>query len=104
MPNTNYRKGSSFESRFIAKLLKDGIAIKSGRFYASRGVTDVWWVDQKGHHNEAQLKFSGIRDPYISPVELENLKTFAKQMGDKMLVWLVKKQFRKSITMQRIFV
>ena len=104
MPNKNYRKGQSFESRFIAKLLKDGIAVKTGRFYASKGVTDVWWVDQKGHHNEAQLKFSGIRDPYISPTEIENLQEFASKMGDRILVWLVKKQFRKKITMERIFV
>jgi len=103
MPNKNYRKGASFESRFVAKLIKEGKAIKGGRFYASKGVTDIWWVDQKGHHNEAQLKFSGYKDPYISPTEMDNLKTFAKEMGDRILVWIVKKQFRKSITMQRIF-
>lgn len=101
-PNKNYRKGSSFEARFITKLLKDGHAVKGGRFYASKGVTDIWWVDQKGHHNEAQLKFSGYEDPYISPKELDNLKIFAKEMGDKILVWLVKKQYRKRITMERV--
>jgi len=104
MATKSYRKGQSFESRFIAKLLKDGIAVKTGRFYASKGVTDVWWVDQKGHHNEAQLKFSGIRDPYISPKEIQNLQEFAAKMGDRILVWLVKKQFKKKITMERIFV
>jgi len=104
MPNKNYRKGSSFESRFVAKLIREGKAIKGGRFYASKGITDVWWVDQTGKHNEAQLKYSGIKDPYISPAEMDNLKSFAKEVGDKILIWIVKKQFRKAITMQRVFV
>lgn len=102
MPNKNYRKGSSFELRFIKELVSNGDAVKAGRFYASRGVTDCWWVDQRGRHNEAQLKFSGNRDPYISPTELEKLKLFAADMGGKILVWLVKKQFRKPIQMERI--
>lgn len=104
MPNLNYRKGVSFESRFISKLIKDGHAVKAGRFYASKGVTDVWWVDQKGKHNEAQLKFSGYKDPYIHPNELNSLQEFAAKMGDRILVWLVKKQYRKKTTMERIFV
>jgi len=103
MPNKNYRKGSSFESRFIANLIKNGEAVKGGRFYASRGITDVWWVDQNGRHNEAQLKFSGNKDPYIHPKELQELQTFAKEMEGKIPVWLVKKQFRKKITRERIF-
>ncbi len=42
MPNKNYLKGAGFERRFIDKLVKDKIAVKSGRFYASRGITDVF--------------------------------------------------------------
>ncbi len=103
MPNKNYRKGASFESRFIANLLKDGHAVKAGRFYASRGVTDVWWVDDKGHHNEAQLKFSSKGIPYISPGEMQKLKLFATDMDGKILVWLVKKQSRKPLFMERVF-
>ncbi len=63
MPNKNKLKGTAFESRFIAKLLKDRNAVKAGRFYASKGVTDVWWVDDQGRHNEAQLKFSTKAKP-----------------------------------------
>lgn len=102
MPNLNYRKGSSFESRFISKLVKDGIAVKAGRFFASKGITDCWWVDGKGRHNEAQLKFSSKKKPYISPVELQKLKVFATDMNGKIMVWLVKKQSRKPIDMRLI--
>ena len=102
MQNKNYRKGASFESRFISKLVKDGIAVKAGRFFASKGITDCWWVDNKGRHNEAQLKFSSMKKPYISPSELQKLKVFAMDMDGKILVWLVKKQSRKPIDMRLI--
>lgn len=100
MVNKNYRKGSSFESRFIANLIKNGDAVKAGRFFASKGITDCWWVDIKGVHNEAQLKFSSIKKPYISPHEMEDLKRFARRMKEYMKIWLVKKQSRKPIVME----
>ena len=102
LASRNYKSGASFEARFLAKLIKDDKAIKGGRFYASRGVTDLWWVDNQGRHNEAQLKFSRITKPYISPNELNKLKVFATDTNGKILVWLVKKQSRKSLTMERI--
>jgi len=102
LPNLNYRKGSSFESRFISKLVNDGIAVKAGRFFASKGITDCWWVDNNGKHNEAQVKFSSIKKPYISPTELQKLKVFAADMNGKILVWLVKKQSHKPIDMRLI--
>lgn len=103
MPNKNYRKGASFESRFIANIVKRGGAVKAGRFFASKGVTDVWWVDEKGHHNEAQLKFSSKATPYISPAEMEKLELFATDTDGKILVWIIKKQSRKQMTMERVF-
>ena len=103
MPNKNYRKGASFESRFISNIVKHGGAVKAGRFFASKGITDVWWVDEKGHHNEAQLKFSSKTKPYISPSEMQKLELFATDMDGKILVWLVKKQSRKPIIMERVF-
>lgn len=102
MNNKNYRIGASFEARFLAKLIKDDKAVKGGRFYASKGITDIWWVSHDGRHNEAQLKFSSIKEPYISPAELEKLKLFAIDMEGKILVWLVKKQSRKPITMEKV--
>ena len=103
MPNLNYRKGVSFERRFVNDLLKSRKAIVANRFYASKGVTDVWWVDEEGRHNEAQLKFSSIKKPYISPAEMQKLELFATDMDGKILVWLVKKQSRKPIIMERVF-
>jgi len=100
MVNKNYRRGSSFESRFIANLLRNEDAVKAGRFYASKGITDVWWVDINGVHNEAQLKFSSIKEPYIAPNEMEELKRFARQMKNYMKIWLVKKQSRKKLQME----
>lgn len=102
MPNKNYRIGTSFESRFLVKLIADGKAVKGGRFYASKGITDLWWVDKSGSHNEAQLKFSSVKEPYISPAELTTLKEFAEEMGGIIKVWLVKKQSRKKIFMERV--
>ena len=100
MPNQNYRIGASFESRFIKNLLKNGDSVKGGRFYASKGICDVWWVDINGVHNEAQLKFSSKKKPYISPHELDDLKRFARSMKPYMKIWLVKKQTRKPIDME----
>jgi len=100
MPNKNFRKGTAFESRFLANLIRNGDAVKGARFYASKGITDVWWVDIKGVHNEAQLKFSSINKPYISPHEIEDLKRFARQMRGYMKIWLVKKQARKKLEME----
>lgn len=99
MPNKNFRSGTAFEARFINNLLKNGDAVKAGRFYASKGITDVWWVDIKGVHNEAQLKFSK-KNPYIGPVELESLNHFARKMRGYMKVWLIKKQSRKPVVME----
>jgi len=98
--NKNFRSGTQFEARFIANLLKNGDAVKAGRFYASKGITDVWWVDTKAVHNEAQLKFSSKQKPPIPPRELEELKRFARKMKSYMKIWLIKKQSRKPIDME----
>jgi len=102
MVNKNYGIGASFESRFIAKLLKDGHAVKGGRFYASKGVTDVWWISHNGRHNEAQLKFSSIKEPYMPKEELWELRVFANKFEKQITTWLVKKQARKPQTMEKI--
>lgn len=102
MSNKNYQKGASFEARFIAKLLKNGDAVKGGRFYGSRGVTDVWWVSQEGRHHEAQLKFSSIQKPYIPKEELWKLRAFANKFEKQITTWLVKKQSLKPQIMEKI--
>lgn len=102
MPNRNYRKGYSFESRFSKKLIRDGKAVRSGRFYASKGICDVWWVDFKGNYNEAQLKFATGK-PYISPKEMRRIKSYAKNMDGYILVWIVTKQKGQKLDMRMVF-
>lgn len=102
MVNRNYRKGASFERRFVNDLVTKGEAVKADRFYASKGITDVWWVDQEGVHNEAQLKFSSKKEPYISPKEFFTLKEFARKMDGFMKIWLVKKQSRRKMKMEMV--
>ena len=99
MVNKNFRSGTAFEARFINNLLKNGDSVKGGRFFASKGITDVWWVDIEGVHNEAQLKFSK-KKPYISPHELEDLKRFARRMKKYMKIWLIMKASRKKLQME----
>jgi len=99
MPNKNFRSGTAFEARFLANLIKNEDAVKGGRFYASKGITDVWWVDVEGVHNEAQLKFSK-KKPYISPHELEDLQRFARRMKKYMKIWLIMKASRKKLQME----
>lgn len=101
MTNKNYVAGRNFESRFLAELKKRGKSIKGGRFYASKGITDVWWVNPKGEHHEAQLKYSK-KKPYIAPHEMQELRQFAREMNGKIIVWLVKKQARKTIEMELV--
>jgi hypothetical protein len=101
MTNKNYVAGRNFESRFLADLKKRNKSIKGGRFYGSKGITDVWWVSPKGVHHEAQLKYSR-KKPYIHPQEMQELQKFSKEMNGKILVWLVKKQARKTIEMELV--
>ena len=102
MPNKNYIAGAAFEARFLASLLKKGHAVKGGRFYASKGITDIWWVDKNGVHHEAQLKYSAKRNPYITNDEMQSINEFAAKMNGVMKVWLVKKQSRNPVEMELI--
>jgi len=100
MGSKNYKIGASFESRFLKKLLKDEKVILGGRFYASKGICDVWWVNNKGVYSQAQLKYSTIKKPYISPKEIQRLRQFAREMPFP--VWLVTKQKGKKIVMELV--
>jgi len=99
--NKNYVSGKNFEGRFIARLIESGKAVRGGRFYGSKGATDVWWVDRQGTHNEAQLKFSKTK-PYISPRELIELGEFAKSVRPQIFVFLVMKSAGKKEIITRI--
>ena len=99
--NKNYVSGRNFEYNFLKKLEESGKSVKSGRFYASQGPTDVWWVDKSAFHNEAQLKYSR-KKPYISPHEMTSLRKFAESVSPFIKVWIVKKQYRKPIEMELV--
>ena len=101
LSNKNYASGAGFEHRFVKHLIDAGKAVKCGRFYASRGITDVWWVDQEGTHHEAQCKYSK-NNPYIRPNELRKLKSFALLVSGIIKVWLVKKQSHKPVVMEAL--
>ncbi len=101
MTNKNYIKGKNFESRFLAHLKEKGDSVKNGRFFGSKGITDIWWVSPQGIHNEAQLKYSS-KKPYISPDELQKLREFAKEMNGIIPVYLVKKQAHQPVQMELI--
>jgi len=101
MSNKNYVSGKNFEGRFIAKLIMSDKAVRGGRFYGSKGPTDVWWVDKQGTHNEAQLKYSR-KKPYISPRELIELGEFAKSVRPQIFVFLVMKSAGQKEIITRI--
>ena len=97
MVNKNYRSGYGFENRRIKELLEKKIAIRGDRNYASRGICDLWWVDQKGKVHEEQLKYSRIRCPRISTEEFTSLIQYALDVEGKIKVSLVSKQSRKPV-------
>lgn len=94
MPNKNYRSGSGFEHRWCKQLLNEGYQ-KAVRFYASKGICDVYWVDKKGNYGEDQLKYSRVRKPKIDTDEFLRLIQYA--MDSKFKVRLVSKQSRQPI-------
>lgn len=103
MPNLNYRKGATYERRFVNDLLKSGRAIKANRFFASRGVTDVYWVEQDGRYCEAQLKYTSSRDKkaYISPKERDTICEYAAKYH-QITVYIILKSWRKEAEWERI--
>lgn len=100
MTNKNYRIGASFERRFVNELLKTGKAIKANRFYASRGIADVYWLDKNGTYHEAQLKYSHGK-PYISPQEKERIVQYAEKFP-QITVWIILKSYRKDAVWEKI--
>ena len=101
MPNLNYRIGSSFERRFVNDLLKSGRAVIANRFYASKGVMDVYWLEQDGRYCEGQLKYSSKDKAYISPKERERICEYAAKFH-QVTVWIVLKSFRKDAEWERV--
>lgn len=97
MANRNYRSGSGFERRRIQELLEKKIAIRGDRNYASKGICDLWYIDNKGKAHEEQLKYSRIRNPVISTEEFIRLIQYALEVEGKIKVSLVSKRSRKPV-------
>ena len=100
MPNLNYQKGRSFETRFCNNLLKSGRAVIAKRFFASKGVTDVYWVERDGRYCEAQLKYSRTK-AYISPKEKDRVCEYAAKLH-QITVWIVLKSWRQDAEWERV--
>ena len=101
MPNKNYRIGASFERRFVNDLLKSGRAIKENRFFASRGIMDIFWVEQDGRYCEAQLKFSSKSKAYISPKERDTVCEYAAKYN-QITCYIVLKSYRQDAEWEQI--
>ena len=100
MPNRNYKIGASYESRFCDSIKNSGRAIIAKRFFASKGVTDVYWVEQDGRYCEAQLKYSKVR-AYISPKERDRVCEYAKKYH-QVTVWIVLKTWRQDAIWEKV--
>ncbi len=100
MPNFNYRKGASFEQRFCQDLLKSGRAVIAKRFFASKGVMDVYWLEQDGRYCEAQLKYSKNK-AYISPKEKDRVFEYAKKFH-QVTCWIVLKSWRQEAEWEKV--
>ena len=91
MPNKRYVQGRNFEYACLAKAKQKFNLIKGARYYASRGICDIWWVDKYGKFNEAQCKHSHKSTVPISNAERERLKAYADKMRGISTVYLAYK-------------
>lgn len=97
----HYKNARDFESKFLAQLQERGHSIKGSRFYGSQGITNVWWVSPQGTHNEAKIRYSS-KKPHIAPHQMQQLREFARKVDGQIVVWLVKKQARKTVEMELV--
>lgn len=100
MASKNYKIGASFERRFVNDLLKSGDAIIANRFYGSKGICDVYWVERDGKYNEAQLKYSKNK-PHISPKERDRVIEYASKFL-QINVWIILKEYRRPAIWERV--
>lgn len=118
MANRNYRSGSGFEWRYLDKLLKEKKAVRGARFFRSTGPiwkkdytrmnergsdyankhapVDIWWIDDKGQYNEAQLKYSKLQVGAIDEEEFLDLVSYAME-NPQTKVHLVSKKGRERV-------
>lgn len=91
---TNRRKGFGFERRRLLKAIRDGG--HGTRFYASKGIVDIIYVDRDGNSHLEQCKYSSVGNARISTDELRDLCRFAKRwQGLDVFVSLVMQNARQ---------
>lgn len=79
MPNRSYQKGRGFEYRWLERIKGTGKLVRGERFYASKGITDVWYYLTDKSYHEDQCKYTSIHNnkPYISEEEFLDLIQYA---------------------------
>jgi len=86
----NRRNGFSFERRRLSQAYRDGG--HGTRFYASKGIVDIIYIDRDGVSHLEQLKYSSVGKARISTSELRDLCRFARRwQGCNVYVSLVLK-------------
>ena len=95
--NKNYRAGSGYEYRRLDRLKEDPCFVKGERFYASRGICDIWYVRKEGEkltYYEEQCKYSKTKAT-ISTEEFIRLLNYAMDNEGKIKVALTSKVSRQ---------
>ena len=115
----NYKRGSSFEWRWLDGLFKNKKAIRGARFFRSTGPrwkpdygrmndagtdwawkhcpVDIWWIDKKGKYHEDQCKFGSNRVGVIDTDEMLDIIMYAWE-NPCIQVSLVSKEKNKKFT------
>lgn len=97
MPSRQYKMGRGFEYRRIKELLKSGEVVKAERFYASKGICDIYYVKKDGKYFEEQCKYTSNsrKVPYISTEEFLDLLQYALEHEGTINVCLTSGRARK---------
>lgn len=71
--------GRDFEYRWLDKIGKSGKLVRGERFYASKGITDVWYylTDKSYHEDQCKYTSKSNRKPFISEDEFLDLIQYA---------------------------
>lgn len=105
MVNKNYRKGAGFEYRRLEYLLSQPDVVKGNRFYASKGICDLYYVKTDGTYHEEQCKYTSDKKrnfPYISTEEFLELLQYGLDHEDVIHVYLVSKKSHQPVSVWKL--
>jgi len=88
--------GRGFEYRWLENIKKTGKLVRGERFYASKGITDVWYylTDLTYHEDQCKYTSNPVNKPYISTQEFLDLIQYSFE-HPKIIVSLVSCVSRK---------